>query len=161
MYRYDSRGVCKGFDFYIYGFIPGEFCYYTDEKEGKYQLEVYDIEGELTGITYYSNDEKGNLVDLKRCLANGRILEHYITRYDDQNRETERTGLVMDFCSRLVIRFDEKENEKELIYYDRQDKIEKHFVNEYSFDSSGNWIRKTEFMNGALHEIEEREFVYY
>ena len=161
VYRYDHKGTCRGFDFYIYGFIPADFWHYTEEKDGRYQTEVYDIDGELTEITWFTKDANGNLVDLKRCRADGKVIEHYVSRYDDQNRETERTGLVMDFCNRMVIRFDEKENELETIYYDRKNKMEKHFTNEYTFDIFGNWLKKTIFLNGAIHELEEREFVYY
>ena len=161
VYRYDKKGLCRGMDFYIYGFIPGEFHYYSEEKDGRSQSEVYDIEGELLWITYYTNDERGNLLELKKVWADGRIVEHYISTYDDQNRETERAGLVMDFCNRMVIRFDEKENESEIIHYDYKDRIEKHFVNEYTFDIFGNWIKKTIFLNGTIHVMEEREFVYY
>ena len=161
LYRYDSKGTCRGFDFYIYGFIPADFWHYTEEKDGRYQTEVYDIDGELTEITWFTKDANGNLVDLKRCRADGKVIEHYVSRYDDQNRESERTGLVMHFCNRMVRRFDEKENEKEMIFYDRENKIQKHFINEYSFDIFGNWIKKTVFLNGAIHEMEEREFIYY
>lgn len=161
LYRYDSKGVCRGLDFYIYGFIPADFTYYSKEKNGRSQAEVYDIEGELTEITSYTHDEKGNLVELKRCGVDGRVIEHYVYKYSEQNRKKERTGLVMDFCNRMITRFDEKENESEIFYYDQQDRLEKHFVNEYTFDMIGNWIRKTVFLNGAIHEIEEREFVYY
>jgi hypothetical protein len=161
LYRYDSKGVCRGMDSYIYGFIPADFTYYSKEKNGRSQAEIYDIEGELTEITLYTNDERGNLLELKKVWADGRIVEHYISTYDDQNRETERAGLVMDFCNRMVIRFDEKENELETIYYDRENKIEKHFINEYNYDIFGNWIKKTIFLNGTIQELEEREFVYY
>lgn len=161
LYHYDNKGACRGMDFYIYGFIPGCFHYYSEEKEGLTQAEVYDIEGELTEVTYYIKDEKGNLLDLKRCQADGKVIEHYISRYDNQNREMERTGLAMSFCNRMVIRFDNKENETEVICYGHDDRIEKHYVSEYNFDIHGNWIRKTVFLNGVMHELEEREFEYY
>lgn len=149
LYRYDSTGTCRGMLFFIYGFVPSQFHQISETDHYRSQNDIYhinkDYDLELHRTIFYTNDDKGNLVEIKTCNANGKVMQRILSTYDLQNREKKRVIKDPNETTILIVHYDERGNEKESVYHDTENDIKKHYRNEYDFDHNGNFGTKNNY----------------
>ena len=62
---------------------------------------------------------------------------------------------------RYVHKYDNKGNQVGMDRYMVPDKMDTRVEWKYEYDKTGNWIRRTQFVNGAVLEDLKREIEYY
>ncbi|MEK7225653.1 MAG: hypothetical protein AAB221_08215 [Bacteroidota bacterium] len=85
----------------------------------------------------YAYDKKGNLAEENKYDSSGA------------------------FSSRLVYKYDERNNEIERSRYLPSGKPDVQIAWTYEYDKQGNWILKTQLINGAVAGVIKREFEYF
>ena len=115
---------------------------------GIYSKKRYNIKGQMTssksyeahGRLYFSKhlkyDHNGNLIE-ERVVYNKINKYTYIYQYNEAGDITQSNG------------YDFKKRKSHSAYF------------EYVCDSSGNWIKKTEFRNKKIYYTTEREIEYF
>ena len=151
--------------------------------------EVYDSSGELKGKMIRVYDERGNEIEYEYIDIENDGLGNRKGKYtydsDDRlirsesysNNITEVREYTYDndkVTIKTVFNYGEVKGSRSQVmkYNDKEDVIEVEDLNEggesdkrieyaYDYDEKGNWIRKTEYVNGTPRTITERTIEYY
>ncbi len=111
----------------------------------------------------YSYDSSGNKVGFIQYTAEGKIVERLSYAYDKKGNLAEENKYDSSgaFSSRLVYKYDERNNEIERSRYLPSGKPDVQIAWTYEYDKQGNWILKTQLINGAVAGVIKREFEYF
>ncbi len=100
-------------------------------------------------------NEKGLCIESRRFAQDDELLEDLKYNYDKNGNLLERIFLFLEYCQKVVERYDNKHKIIEKITYASENQLENHQKNEYTFDDHGNWIRKIQFEDNIPVKIIE------
>lgn len=139
-----------------------EIILFLFDKEGNYiGEELYDNDGNKISSGSYVFDKNGLHLEYIKEKVDGTITCNELYSYDINGNKIQMVFLVTDHCHKIVHRYDSSQNETDEIIYKSENEIEKHRRYEYSFDETGNWIRKILFENNIPVNIFKRIIEYY
>lgn len=155
-------------------------CFYTSTLgliTKQKSVPVYDKAGHKAEETWFHQDGIRHRKYVYRYLPNGLLSEQLIHKYaDDGSLEETRVSsysengdIVETSCfnaigqpieGRSKYKYDEDHNELEVATYNTDGQLYGVRLYSYLFDSSGNWIRRTESFKTHINGVETRQITY-
>jgi len=140
-------------------------------------VPVYDQTGNKAEESWFYEDGTRSRKYIYKYDPDGRLLEQLIHKYaDDGSLEEERISLysekgniVETFCldadgqlleGQTKYEYDEQGNETEVASYNPNGDLYSTTSYSYTFDSSGNWIKRTENFKTKLSGFETKSITY-
>jgi hypothetical protein len=184
--KYDKRGKELGYSFASkYDDLkPTETIFEFDNEGNKIKENRYDLSGKIENYLNYEYDSLGNVIKSSYFTSSG-SLDSYATYkynltcdrieskhyYSDSSiwlwyKSTYKKGGLIEVFSPLdsiTVKFtyDNQNNYIKYIEYDKlgEEKEVRTYI--YEYDDKSNWIKKTEFQNGEIYWVDERQYDYY
>jgi hypothetical protein len=177
---FNKKGNIIGIDECFYEFegnLSEKVTYKYNDKENKIERYVYKHDGSLSyRDTYdrdtYKYDDKGNKIEWNiykpddnsdsKISFRGKVT----FKNNEKGNKIEKCFYEPDGNLQFKInyKYDDKENEiEECAYYpDLELQVNRTYkYNSDKFDIRGNWLERTEFKDGIIEKIREREITYY
>jgi YD repeat-containing protein len=137
---------------------------YEYDKEGRMITESrrYQEDGN-DFIKKFAFDDKVNLILSAEYKPDGSIIKKITYEYDSSGRkisEARYNSQNLVFM-RYIRLFDERNNEVELKGTNEAGETEFIIESKFEYDKTGNWIIKTQIVNGSQGEMITRVFEYY
>jgi hypothetical protein len=137
-YKYDDTGKMIEENWYNPNGSKITYNCKYDAKGNKIELHVYSTDGNLDMKQTYKYDTKGNKIEMNVYIGdNGSLDSKYTYKYDDKGDKME-------------------ENE-----YRKDGSLDYKCTYKHEYDKNLNWIKQTEYKNGAPNKITEREIEYF
>ena len=158
--RYDVRNnIIEEVHFFSNGGNYSRHTWKYDNKDLVVEEGVYDKDT-LETRTTYKRDAKGLLMEVR--YYSGSVCDgKKMYRYDKKNNSIENDNYADTTLTRkLVYKYNEH---GDLTEYDDQQPGKKidTTVNEYTYDSQGNFIKRITYDNDKLSYVTERQITYY
>ena len=128
------------------------------------ECDGYTSSGTLDWKSIYKYDEKGNRTEEEEYSANGVKNFRIVFRYDEKGVKSGREFYTADgaLYSKSVYVMDAYGNEVEEQVFDGDGNLKTTNTCHYDQnDAKGNWLVQTQYANGTLAMIDEREIQYY
>jgi hypothetical protein len=170
VHTYDDKGNETESSYYLSDkSLGGKDVMKYDDDGNKTELKSYDAKNKLVYKETYKYDSKGNNTEKIHYNADGKMENKYIMTYDDNGNKIQEDTYDSEGekYSKELIEYDEHDNMKEHYLYGGNilfsiNTLYYKYTYEYTYDSTGNWTKYTEFENGYKPlTIFEREIVYY
>lgn len=111
----------------------------------------------------YQYDEKGNKIEEEHGSSSNNEITKATWKYDDKRREIEANAYKpngkLDY--RTTWKYDDHGNQNEMNDYKSNGSLRNHYIFKYDYDTNGNWIKRTEFLNNKPTFITIREITYF
>lgn len=163
-----------------------KFTYKFDDKGNIIERDRFNAKGIQDVTEIYKYDERGNVIVKSWVIGNtpckdslvydekNNMIEQYATnvvipgkwkftyRYDEKGNCMEENWFTdgVKFYIKYTFKYDDKGNRSEVVWTNAKGKSCK-WTFQYEFDSNGNWIKSTQFLNGKPNYILEREITYF
>lgn len=137
--------------------------YQYDAKGNMISEHKHYRDGKTDFKKEYSYDSSGNRVGFILYTKEGKIAERFSYAYDKKGNlaEESKYDSAGALDSRLVYKYDEKNNEIERSRYLESDKPDVEITWTYEYDKQGNWVLKTQLINGTVAGVIKREIEYF
>lgn len=153
----------------------GDLTYFStckrDEKGNIIEWDSWSQNGSVKGKETYRYDEHGNVIDFKSYNSDGVLCknETFNYKYDEHGLKIEKNcysekGILFD---KYTYKYDNHGNLVEENNYNSDESLTRKKINNFEYDKSGNWTRKTSLTRYYNEEmkadcsIAERIIEYY
>lgn len=165
-YKIDNKGnVIEGNCYKPDGSFSRKYSNKYDDKGNNIEENHYGPDGSLYGKVTYKYNDKGNNIEQNWYMSDGSLTEKLIYKYDNMGNNIEEYSYKSDgsLNKKQTYKYDNKGNKIEFNLYNTEGSLDNTsiFTFNYNYDINGNWIKKTEFINGIPQKIIEREIKYY
>lgn len=164
VYTYDSDGQLTDKSFFSKtGKRTSRERYGYDDSGNRISRKVY-LSGELSASTSSEYDDNGNEVRAITTYYGGlprKLVQEY--RYDEQQRKTDYISHYPGKKQEIHYRFTYNE-QGDIVGSEVLKKGDGSGLSEqsnYTYDSRGNWTKRTDFMQKRAVQLIEREIVYF
>ena len=116
------------------------------------------------GKTLFTYDSRGVLSERQAYNEDGKPWFKYTFKYDDKGNQLEENAWTLDnrkIDKTFVYKYDSNNNVIQKDLFQPAGKLSKSFTYKYEYDKTGNWIKRTDFIDNKVTYILERQLVYY
>ena len=153
-YKYDNSFKLIDKNDYKYdGSLSFRFSYKYVDVENLILIDWFESDGRLYRKFIQKYDDKGNLIKISAYSSEGKLDAITTYKYNEMGLQIQEDGL-----GHLVFKYDENNNLIEQVNSAPATKV----IYTYElYDKVGNWLKKTEFIDGIPTEMIERKIEYY
>lgn len=181
--RYDEKGNLVKENIYDFnGKLSSKMTYKYDAKGNRIEAIFHNPDDSQGDYSTFKYDDLGNLIESNNYRPDGSLMGRQTYTFDHNGFLIEETSAFFsqsnnfgkNDLSKYTYQYDEKGNMVEkrwymsiisiqngIIVHKSPEKLTSIFIIKYEYDSIGNWIKKSEFEDGKLISISEREIDYY
>ncbi|WP_347218555.1 hypothetical protein [Chryseobacterium sp.] len=111
----------------------------------------------------YSSDQK--ITEEKRFDSSGTLNSKIIKKFDKKDNLIEKLEYkgsdAKDLAFKVLYKYNDKNHLVEITKYNNDGSIKYKDSLKYLYDKTGNWIKKTEFSNNKISTVTERKIEYF